>query len=170
MPASDHLRVQGENEHPLAQFGVEILEVSRPDVVHPSGIRQSLTNAMAAGRILKKGKVIQVPGKGHFYQLDGFAEVVGRVNRRLDAVAAVIGGKVVTQHAAVIEKPVVEQEPERMRAETSGGRPIPPGCATNQALDEDNTPFQDRPLFFEFQTRRVLVTIAVVPDLMTFID
>src|SRR5262245_60423945 len=69
MPAADHLRVHGEYEHARAQFGVEILEVSSPYVIHPRRICQPLTNAPAAGRILKKGKVIQIPGKGHFYQL-----------------------------------------------------------------------------------------------------
>src|SRR5262245_8006007 len=108
MPTADHLRVHGENKDALAQFGVEILEVPGPDVVHPSGICQSWTNATTAGRILKKGEVIQVPGKGQLDQIDSFAEVVRRVNRRLDAVAAVIGSKVVAQHAAVVHKPVID--------------------------------------------------------------
>ena len=170
MPAADHLRMHGENEHAPAQFGVEILKVSSPDGVHPSGICQALTNAPAARRILKKGKVIQVPGKGHFDQIDGFAEVVGRVNRRLDAVAAVIGSKVVAQQAAVIHKPVVNQQPERIGAETTGGRSVPPRCTAGQVLNESNAPFQDRPLFVAFQACGVLVAIAVVPDLMTFLD
>src|SRR5262249_8008233 len=170
MPASDHLRMHGEYEHPRTQLGVEILEVSRPYVVHPSGICQPRTNAPAAGRILKKGKVIKVPRKRHFDQIDGFAEVVGRVNRCPDAVAAVIGSKVVTQHTAVIHKPVVEQQPERIGAETGGGRPVTPGGAAGQILNESNASFQDRALFFEFQACRILVAVAVVSDLMPVLN
>src|SRR5713101_5404993 len=99
MPASDHLRMHGENEYALAHFGIEILEVSDPYVVYASRIRQPLINATAAGRVLKDGKVIQAPGKGHFDQIDGFAEVVGRVNRRLDTVAAIVRSEVVAQQA-----------------------------------------------------------------------
>src|SRR5262245_35759062 len=95
VPASDHLWVHGENEHALAHLGVEILKVSSPNVIYASRVRQSLTDAVTARRILKKGKVVQVPGKGHFYQINGFAEFIGRINRRLDAAAAVIGSKVI---------------------------------------------------------------------------
>ena len=65
---------------------------------------------------------------------------------------------------------MVEQKPERIRAETAGGRPVPAGCTASQILDEGNTPFQDRTLFFDFQTRGVLVAIAVVPNLVPLSD
>src|SRR5947199_10165816 len=58
VPARDHLRVHGENEHTTAHLAVEVLEISGPDVVHPDRVCQPRTDSVAAGGICKERKVI----------------------------------------------------------------------------------------------------------------